>query len=125
MTPDMFSQLADKSRGEFNMQWQYVPCPIASPLQILIHGGASQYWFAATVENAVYRTFSMEVSADKGQTWKPTTRNVNNFFTMVGNGGTGTTTAWVRVTSELGSQVIVKDVKLSSGALTIATENYQ
>ncbi|KAK8096824.1 uncharacterized protein PG998_005048 [Apiospora kogelbergensis] len=124
MSPDMFSQLADKSLGEIGIQWEHVPCPIASPLQVRMHGGASQYWFAATVENAVYRTAKMEVSSDQGVTWKPTTRDVNNFFKLEGNGGTGSATAWVRVTSETGSQVVLKDVQMKSETTTKAGENY-
>ncbi|KAK6858316.1 hypothetical protein PG995_006015 [Apiospora arundinis] len=124
MSPNMFSQLADKSLGEIGIQWEHVPCPIASPLQVRMHGGASQYWFAATVENAVYRTAKMEVSSDQGATWKPTTRDVNNFFKLEGNGGTGSATAWVRVTSETGSQVVLKDVQMKSETTTKAGENY-
>ncbi|KAM3083290.1 hypothetical protein ACMFMG_003945 [Clarireedia jacksonii] len=124
MSPDMFSQLADKSLGEIDIQWAHVPCPITTPLQIAMHGGSSQYWFAATVENAILRTASMEVSSDSGATWKPTTRNINNFFEFPSSGGTGTKTAWVRVTSETGSQVIVKDVDMTSKKVTTATTNY-
>ncbi|KAK8009765.1 hypothetical protein PG989_000698 [Apiospora arundinis] len=49
-----------------------------------MHGGASQYWFAATVENAVYPTAKMEVSSDQGAAWKSTTRDVSNFFKLKG-----------------------------------------
>ncbi|KAH7317926.1 RlpA-like double-psi beta-barrel-protein domain-containing protein-containing protein, partial [Rhexocercosporidium sp. MPI-PUGE-AT-0058] len=124
MSPDMFSQLADKSLGEIDMQWAHVACPITTPLQIRMHGGSSQYWFAATVENATLRTASLEVSTDSGATWKPTVRNINNFFEFAKSGGTGTTTAWIRVTSETGSQVVVKDVKMISSTVSSATSNY-
>ncbi|PQE14451.1 extracellular cellulase allergen Asp F7-like protein [Rutstroemia sp. NJR-2017a BBW] len=124
MSPDMFSQLADKSKGEIDIEWAHVPCPITTPLQIAMHGGSSQYWFAATVENAILRTASMEVSSDSGATWKPTTRNINNFFEFPSAGGTGTKTAWVRVTSETGSQVVVKNVDMTSKTVTKATGNY-
>ncbi|KAK8063651.1 hypothetical protein PG996_008303 [Apiospora saccharicola] len=124
MSPDMFSQLADKSLGEIGIQWEHVPCPITTPLQVRMHGGASQYWFAATVENAVYRTAKMEVSSDQGATWKPTTRDVNNFFKLEGNGGVGAATAWVRVTSETGTSVVLKDVQMKSETTTKAGENY-
>lgn len=124
MSPDMFSQLADKSLGEIGIQWEHVPCPITTPLQVRMHGGASQYWFAATVENAVYRTAKMEVSSDQGATWKPTTRDVNNFFKLEGNGGVGAATAWVRVTSETGTTVVLKDVQMKSETTTKAAENY-
>ncbi|KAG9838248.1 barwin-like endoglucanase, partial [Aureobasidium melanogenum] len=123
MSPDMFSQLANKNLGEIPIEWEFVPCPITSGLEIKMHGGSSQYWFAATVINATLRTFKLEVSADNGNTWKPTTRNVNNFFELTG--GTGTKTAWVRATSENGDSVIVKDVNMSSGTTTKSTVNYK
>lgn len=125
LSPNMFSKLDNKNKGMIHSTWKYVECPIADPLQIRMHGGSSQYWFAATVVNARLHTAKLEVSGDGGNTWKPTTRNINNFFTLVGNGGTGTKTAWVRLTSDLGSQVIVKDVELVSGKTTKATANYQ
>lgn len=120
----MFSQLANKNLGEIDIQWAHIACPISSSLQIRMHGGSSQYWFAATVENATLRTASMEVSFDSGVTWKPTTRNINNFFEFAAGGGTGTSTAWVRVTSETGSQVVVKDVSMISSKVTTAASNY-
>ncbi|KAH0285036.1 barwin-like endoglucanase [Aureobasidium namibiae CBS 147.97] len=125
MSPDMFSQLANKNLGEIPIEWQFVPCPITDGLQIKMHGGASQYWFAATVFNARLRTTKLEVSADSGKTWKATTRNVNNYFALSGNGGTNTKTAWVRVTSENGDTVVVKDVDMTSGKTTKGTANYK
>lgn len=126
MTPDMFSQVADKSLGGIDIKWEFVSCPISAPLEIRMHGGASQWWFAATVENATLRTAKMEVSTDSGKTWKATTRNINNFFELSTlGGGTSTTTAWIRVTSETGSQVIVESVNMASGTVTTATTNYQ
>lgn len=124
LSPNMFSQLADKSRGEIDTTWRYVACPITSPLEIRMHGGASQWWFAATVVNATLHTAKLEVSSDGGNTWKATKRDTNNFFTLPGNGGTNTKTAWVRVTSNTGSQVVVKDVDMTSNKYTKATSNY-
>ncbi|KAL9108746.1 MAG: hypothetical protein Q9227_006542 [Pyrenula ochraceoflavens] len=122
MSPDTFSQLADKSLGEIDIEWAHVACPITTPIQIRMHTGASQYWFAATVENAVFRTASLEVSADSGSTWKATTRNTNNYFEL--SGGTGTTSAWVKVTSELGESIVVENVELTAGVTTKGTSNY-
>lgn len=120
----MFSKLADKGLGEINTTWKYVACPITTPLEIRMHGGASQWWFAATVINATLHTAKLEVSSDSGNTWKTATRNINNFFTLPGNGGTNTKTAWIRVTSDTGSQVVVKDVDMTSNVYTKATSNY-
>ena len=125
MTPDMFSQIADKSLGGINIKWDFVPCPISAPLEIRMHSGASKWWFAATVENATLRTAKMEVSADSGNTWKATTRNVNNFFELSSTGGgTSTTTAWIRVTSENGSEVVIENVNMAAGTVATATTNY-
>lgn len=55
----------------------------------------------------------MEVSTDNGKTWKGTERDINNFFVV--DGVLPTTSAWVKVTSESGSQVVVENVKLESG----------
>ncbi|KAI7486530.1 carbohydrate-binding module family 63 protein [Hortaea werneckii] len=124
MSPDMFSQLADKGLGEIDIEWEFVPCPFTDPLWIKMHGGASQYWFAATVENARRRTAKMEVSADGGETWQETVRDTNNFFTLPGNGGTGTETALIRVTSHTGTQVEIQEVDMTSGKKTVAQDNY-
>ncbi|EOA86747.1 carbohydrate-binding module family 63 protein [Exserohilum turcica Et28A] len=124
LSPNMFSNLEDKSLGEITTNWQYVACPITTPLEIRMHGGASQWWFAATVVNARLHTAKLEVSSDGGNTWKATTRNVNNFFTFPGSGGTNTPTAWVRVTSDTGSEVVVKDVDLTSNKSTKGASNY-
>jgi expansin (peptidoglycan-binding protein) len=125
MSPNMFSKIANKNLGEIPISWEFVPCPITDGLQIKMHGGSSQYWFAATVFNARLRTSKLEVSADSGKTWKPTTRNVNNYFALAGGAGTGTKTAWVRATSENGDQVVVKDVDMTSGKTTKGTVNYK
>ncbi|KAH0436651.1 extracellular cellulase [Colletotrichum camelliae] len=96
MTPDTWSKLTNgySGGGVDGIVWEWIACPLpeSSPLQVHMHKGASQYWFAATIENATLRTRSA--------------------------------TAWVRVTSINGDEVIVKDVALASGKVTKATENY-
>jgi expansin (peptidoglycan-binding protein) len=129
MTPDTWDKLTGNAPGSGpggvdGIEWQFVPCPIAKtePLWIHMHGGASQYWPAATVENARRRTTSLEFSDDEGTTWVSTTRDTNNFFKAPGT--LSSSTAWVKVTSHTGSIVVVKDVNLSSGVVTKATGNY-
>ncbi|EKG14265.1 Barwin-related endoglucanase [Macrophomina phaseolina MS6] len=126
MTPATWSKLTNglTAGGVDGIEWDWVTCPIAQtePLWIKMHGGASQYWVSATVENARRRTAKLEVSADEGQTWKETTRNTNNFFEM--DGTLSTDTAWMRVTSHTGTQVVVKGVTLKSGVVTKAAANY-
>lgn len=87
-----------------------------------MHGGASKWWFSATVENARERTAKLEVSSDGGKTWQGTTFNNYNMFVL--DGTLPGDTATVRVTSVTGSQVIVDNVVLKSEAITKASENY-
>ncbi|KAH7166489.1 RlpA-like double-psi beta-barrel-protein domain-containing protein-containing protein [Dactylonectria macrodidyma] len=126
MTPSTWSKLTNgySGGGVDGIEWQWVTCPIAetTPLEIHMHGGASKYWFAATVQNARLRTASLEVSSDQGSTWQATTLENYNMFTL--DGTLPDDTAWVRVTSAEGDQVIVEDVALKSGEITTATENY-
>jgi len=84
--------------------------------------GVSAYWFSAQVVNAHRRTTKMEVSTDSGKTWKTATRQTYNFFEI--SSGVGASTAWVRVTSETGTQVVVKNVPMTSNAIVTATANY-
>ena len=127
MTPDTWQKLTGiapggGSGGVNGIEWQFVPCPISTPLTIHMHGGSSKYWPAATVENARRRTTSLEFSDDQGKTWVKTTRDTNNFFKAPGT--LSANTAWVKVTSFTGTTVVVKDVDLSSGKATKATTNY-
>jgi expansin len=126
MTPSTFSKLTDgySGGGVDGIVWEWVVCPIATTtgLWIRMHGGASRYWVALTVENARERTEKVEVSTDEGATWTATTLNNWNIYVL--DGALDTDTAWMRVTSVTGSQVIVKDVDLASGTITKATSNY-
>ncbi|KAH6886923.1 RlpA-like double-psi beta-barrel-protein domain-containing protein-containing protein [Thelonectria olida] len=126
MTPATWSKLTNgySGGGVDGIEWQWVTCPIAktTPLQIHMHGGASKYWFAATVQNARLRTAKLEVSSDQGSTWKATRLNNYNIFAL--DGTLPNDAAWVRVTSVAGDSVIVKDVALKSGQVTTATANY-
>lgn len=126
MTPATWAKLTNglSGGGVDGIEWDFVACPIAQsePLWIKMHNGASQYWVAATVENARRRTDKLEVSGDEGKTWKATTRNRNNFFVM--DGTLDSDSAWVRVTSHTGTQVVVKNVALKSEQVTKAGGNY-
>lgn len=124
MTPATWSKLTNglSAGGVNGIEWEFVKCPITSPLSIHMHGGASKYWFAATVENATRRTKSLQVSSDQGQTWIATKRDTNNFF--VAPGVLKSDTAWVKLTSHMDTEVIVKDVVLQSKKSTTATTNY-
>jgi len=126
MTPDTWAKLPNgyTGGGVDGIVWEWVTCPIpeAEPLWIRMHVGSSKWWFAASVENARERTAKLEVSSDQGTTWLKTTLENYNMYIL--DGTLPGDTAWVRVTSISGAQVIVEDVTLSSGTVTQATENY-
>ncbi|KAG5974344.1 hypothetical protein E4U55_008228 [Claviceps digitariae] len=124
MPSDTYHQLTDSPWGGVDgIEWEWITCPITTPLAIKLHGGASKYWFAATVYNANLRTAKLEVSVDEGKTWLSTHREVFNSYTL-GRQVLSVDKAYVRVTSVEGQQVIVKDVVLQSGAITTAESNY-
>lgn len=120
--PTAFSALASQSVGVIDLTWDYVACPITSPLQIHMKSGVSEYWFSAQVVNGKRRTAKLEVSIDSGKTWLSTTRQTYNFFEI--SSGVGATTAWVRATSHTGTTVTVKNVSMTGDAVATATANY-
>lgn len=126
MTPDTFAKLTNgySGGGVEPIEWEWVTCPIpeTDPLVIRMHGGASKFWPAATVENARYRTTGLEFSSDSGKTWQVAT--LNNYNIWILDETLPNDTAYVRVTSINGDQVVVENVVLSSGKDTTATENY-
>lgn len=126
MTPATWSKLTNgyTGGGVDGIEWKWTACPIpkTTPLQIHMHNGASKYWFAATVQNARRRTTKLEVSEDQGSTWKATTLNNYNIYVL--DGTLSSDTAWVRVTSYIGTKVVVKNVALKSGQVTKGTANY-
>jgi expansin (peptidoglycan-binding protein) len=126
MTPATWAKLTNgySGGGVDGIEWEWITCPIpeSNPLWIKMHGGASKYWFAATVENARQRTSLLEVSSDQGTTWKTAVLDNYNMWTL--GSALPTDTAWVRVTSLSGSKVTVKNVELSSGVITKADANY-
>ncbi|KAG6030127.1 hypothetical protein E4U19_000650 [Claviceps sp. Clav32 group G5] len=124
MTPDTWSKLTNgySGGGVNGIEWEFIECPIDTPLSIKLHGGASKYWFAASVEGAKSRTSKLEVSSDEGKTWMTTHREVFNMYIL--GKVLPSDSAWVRVTSIDGKVVVVKDVELSSGKVTAAAVNY-
>jgi hypothetical protein len=49
---EAFAQIADPAQGRIDTQWEFTPCGIASPLQVHLKDGASQWWFSVQVMNA-------------------------------------------------------------------------
>lgn len=126
MTPDTYSKLTNglSAGGVDGIQWEWVTCPIpeTTPLWIRMHGGASKYWFAATVENARDRTDKLEVSTDGGNTYQSATLEDPNLWRV--EGVLSSDVATIRVTSDSGSVVVVENVALKSDQITKAASNY-
>lgn len=123
MTPDTWSKLTNgmSGGGVDGIKWDWVTCPISAPLEIKMHNGANKYAPSATVLNAKERTSKLEWSDDNGSSWKAGKRTSYNAF----DGDTlNSETAWVKVTSESGAAVTVKNVELTSGKVTKADKNY-
>ena len=104
------------------MTWEYVECPITSAIQLVNDDGVSAYWFSMQVVNSDLPINTLEVSTDGGSTWLSTTRQNYNFFEI--EGGTGTTTVDIKVTSSIGNTITVNDVEISSDASGTATSNF-
>ncbi|EKJ71817.1 hypothetical protein HYE68_011203 [Fusarium pseudograminearum] len=125
MTPATWNKLTNnmKGGGVDGIKWKWIECPLRSaPLQVHMHGGASKYWFAATIENMTHRVKAVQVSSDSGKTWKSCYLKDPNMWML--DGTLPSDSAWVRVTSVNNKQVIVKNVALKSGVVTKATANF-
>lgn len=119
---DAFAALDSPSKGIIDTSYNFVPCPkVSGPLTIHTKSGVSQYWFSAQVVNANRRTSKLEVSTD-GKSWKAATRTEYNFFEIPS--GVGASKASIRVTSEDGKSVVVKDVPMQADVSTKGPSNY-
>ncbi|KAI1127933.1 carbohydrate-binding module family 63 protein [Nemania abortiva] len=117
-----FDVLSPLSSDLLSTSYTFVDCPISSPLVLHNKSGTSAYWFSMQVVNANEPISKLEVSTDGGSTWKATTRQDYNFFENAS--GFGTDTVTVRVTSESGSTVVVKNVSLASDSQVTASSNF-
>lgn len=114
----------DPGSGNFPVTWDYVHCPVEmGPLRIHMESGANAYWFSAQVTNAIRRTATMEVSTDGGATYIPAARSTYNYFVIEQGVGAGPVT--IRVTSHMGTSVIVPNVMVGGDAVTGAAGNYE
>lgn len=99
-----------------------MPCPVSGPLSIHMKTGTSQYWFSAQVVNTHRRTAKLEASTDGGKTWKEATRTTYNFYEITS--GVGASTADIRVTSHVGTTVVIKGVPMQGDAVKAGPSNY-
>lgn len=117
-----FSVLEPLSSGQVSTSYTFVDCPISSALILHNRSGTSPYWFSMQVVNANEPVSKLEVSTNGGSTWQSTTRRDYNFFENAS--GFGTATVTVRVTSESGSIVVVKNVSVASDSQVTASSNF-
>ncbi|KAF7913894.1 uncharacterized protein EAF01_000300 [Botrytis porri] len=115
-----FSSLAPLSKGIIGITWDYVDCPITTPLQLHLKEGVSANYFSMQVVNAAEGVSTLDVSTDGGSTWKPTTRTTYNFFLHPAGYGA---TVDVRVTGLSGKTVIVKKIAVTPGSVVTASAN--
>ncbi|KAK2005132.1 barwin-like endoglucanase [Colletotrichum falcatum] len=119
---DTFAQLGSLSDGVISTSYQFVKCGITSPIKLHNKSGTSAYWFSMQVLNHNEPVSTLEVSTDGGSSWKKTTRQPYNFFEN--SSGFGTDSVDVRVTSESGKTVIVKNVSVKSDSEHNAASNF-
>lgn len=118
-----FSELADPGVGIVPISYTFIPCGIEStPLVLRNKSGTSPYWFSMQVFNANEPVEKLEVSTDGGATWRATTRQPYNFFEE--SSGFGTQSVDVRVTSSMGSVVVVEGVSVAADLETPAGSNF-
>ncbi|TVY82627.1 Expansin-YoaJ [Lachnellula suecica] len=120
--PDAFSDLANPTLGIIPVTWDYVTCPITSPLVLHQKEGVSVDWFSMQVVNANKGVATLEVSIDGGSTWQSTDRQTYNFFEQ--SSGFGVKTMDIKVTSLDGDEVIVKNVEIGAGSSVTADSNF-
>ncbi|KAG4031470.1 hypothetical protein MFRU_009g02420 [Monilinia fructicola] len=116
-----FTTLGSLSQGILDVTWDYVKCPITTPLQLHNKEGVSQWWFSIQVVNAAEGVSKVEVSTNGGSTWQGTTRKDYNFFENPS--GFGTTKVDVKVTGISGSTVVVKNVPVTANTVVTASGN--
>lgn len=117
-----FSELSDPGVGIIPTSYKFVPCGIKSPLVLHNKSGTSQWWFSMQVVGANEPVKSLEVSTNGGASWQGTTRQPYNFFENPS--GFKTEKVDVRVTSSMGSVVVVKGVSVQSNLQTPAGSNF-
>ncbi|QRV84699.1 expansin-yoaJ [Ceratobasidium sp. AG-Ba] len=70
-----------RTKGIFDIKWQFVPCPVTGNLQFKNKEGTSAWYFAVQVRNSRLPIDTLEVSTNSGATWTSVNREPYNFFT--------------------------------------------
>ncbi|GAB7365038.1 hypothetical protein MBLNU230_g5819t1 [Neophaeotheca triangularis] len=120
---DAFEELAPAQEGIIDISWDYVECPVSSPLQIHMKEGVSPYWFSAQVVGANMRVQDLQVSTDGGRSWQSGLNRMEyNFFEN--SSGFGSDTVSVKAIAEDGSTVVVNDIAVQGGNTKTAGSNF-
>lgn len=77
---DYFIKVGTKSAGIIDIAWEYIACPITTPLELKNKEGVSAYWFSMQARNVNQPVSKLETSSDGGITWELTTRKDYNYF---------------------------------------------
>lgn len=75
-----FTDIGTESAGIIDITWEYVACPITTPVELKNKEGVSANWFSMQARNANQAVSSLETSSDGGSTWEATTRQDYNYF---------------------------------------------
>lgn len=108
--PNAFKAAGGKPDGRTYVTYKYVPCGITSPLSVRTEDGVSQWWFSMQVTEANKPVKSLDVSTDGGKTWQATQRRDYNFFQKLDRKGFGTKPVDIRINSQEGQSIIIKNV---------------
>ncbi|KAH8164652.1 hypothetical protein CIB48_g3573 [Xylaria polymorpha] len=119
-----FHTLSPSATGLLATSYDFVECPISSPLILHTKTGVSVWWFSIQVVNATEAVAKLEVSTNGGSTWTSLMRQDYNFFEYSSGFGTNNPTVTVRVTSESGKTVVVKNVSAAPDVQIMAGSNF-
>lgn len=105
LSDDAFEQLADKSKGNIEVTWEWVECPVEdSDLKVVFSPDANDYYLALQVVDHKLRVEKMEMKIN-GE-YESLNRETHNYFTyQPQNGGPVTFPIDVKVTLVDGSSI--------------------
>jgi expansin (peptidoglycan-binding protein) len=107
LSPEAFSRIAELSAGRVPISWQYVECPIDSPVVFHFKDGSNQWWTAVQVRNHRHAIAELAYQNDDGD-WVDVGRLDYNYF--VEDAGMGPGPYTFRIRSVLGEELVESDV---------------
>src|SRR5690606_11469498 len=97
-----FAEIAAPERGRIPIEWKWVSCDVAGPLEYKFKDGSSQWWVQLQVRNHRYPIASVEWSAD-GEHFEALERKNHNYFEA--SSGFGDRSVTIRVTAVTGAVI--------------------